>query len=142
MIERKKETASSKIQSQAEEDYFDYIQKEVFTENTILENYKIVFTKYEREIMKELYTINDIAIEPLKCIFVDGYLKGTGRVFEFQGCYYHACERCNKYEYAKFNRWDKETKKVVVMNAEQIRKIDKIRKTFLEKSRNLKVTLI
>ena len=142
MIERKKKATSSKVQSQAEEDYFDYIQKEVYTENTILRNYKIVFTKYEQEIMKELYTINDIGIEPPKCIFVDGYLKGEGRVFEFQGCYYHACERCNKYEYATFNRWDRATKKMVVMNALQIRKIDKIRKTFLEKSRNLKVTLI
>ena len=84
MIERKKKATSSKVQSQAEEDYFDYIQKEVYTENTILRNYKIVFTKYEQEIMKELYTINDIGIEPPKCIFVDGYLKGEGRVFEFQ----------------------------------------------------------
>ena len=111
MIERKKKTVSSKMQSQSEEDYFDYIQKEIFTENTILRNYKIVFTKYEREIMKELYTINDIEIKLPKCIFVDGYLKDTGHVFEFQGCYYHACKKCNKYENVKFNRWDKETKK-------------------------------
>ncbi|XP_065055574.1 uncharacterized protein LOC135684098 [Rhopilema esculentum] len=142
MIERKRKVTSSKVQSQTEEDYFDFIQKEVYTENIIFRNYKIVFTKYEQEILKELYTINDIGIEPPKCIYVDGYVKGERRVFEFQGCYYHACERCNKYDYVTFNRWDRATKKMVVMNAVQIRKIDKIRKTFLEKSRNLKVTLI
>ena len=86
-----KQRLSSKISNE----YFEIIQKVDYPNHFITKEYQLKLSALERVYIQEKYDHHEIPLKAPKIFFVDGIIKSGGKkiIFEFDGCYYHACNK-------------------------------------------------
>ena len=86
-----KKRLTTKISSE----YFEIIQKVDYPSQFITKEYQIKLSSLERMYIQDKYDYYEIPLKAPKNFFVDGIIKSGGRkiIFEFDGCYYHACNK-------------------------------------------------
>ena len=142
-----------RLTSKISNEYFEIIQKVDYPSEFITKEYQIKLSALERVYIREKYDYYEIPLKAPKNFFVDGIIKTGGNkiIFEFDGCYYHACnknEECKRKSentiYKRIVRQQIEvtneqtgkirkqwTKVIKLLTSEQIRMIDIIRDEIL-----------
>ena len=117
---------SSKIANE----YFDTIQKVDYASKLIVREWRFQLSQIERKYIKQRYEEYQIPLNAPFSFLVDGFLHDDRRIFEFDGCFYHACDKndgCkartkrNKYyRYVKTTKEDDDGKKITTVERVQL----------------------
>ena len=133
---------SSKIANE----YFDTIQAVDYPEKLIVREWRFALSAKEKKYVKQRYEELGIGLNAPNSFLVDGFLQDERTIFEFDGCFYHACEKtdfCRKMtngnKYSRYIRKKKDGSGKIIfekvnLTSEQIRSLDKIRDEVLSSS--------
>ena len=134
-----------KQSSRIANEYFDTIQKIDYPHKLIVREWRFQLSENERKYIKQRYESLNIPLNPPFSYLVDGYLHQEKVIFEFDGCYYHACNKTNYctnntkknkyYRYVKTSKKENNKKIFVIervqLTSAQIHALDEVRDEIL-----------